>query len=1415
MADRMRLPHRFLFLLLTLLIPYIAVSAPIPREDIPPTLKPWVRWVLHDEEEKLCPPLYNNAESRECSWPSDIALNLNTKGGHFTQHVHAFHTLWIPLPGDTKHWPNDVNLDSQPAPVTQQNDRPGLVVPNGSHTLSGTFTWSDIPEHLSIPPSTGLIQLTLNNEHISSPSMDNEGRLWLRQQPTDDTKPTHIEMHVHRLISDAIPLTVTTHIDLNISGQGKEIVIPNTLLPDFTPVSLDSSLPARVDPDGKLRIQVQQGQWQISLTGRVMHSLKTLTLPKSADPLAANEEVWAFEAHNDLRLVTVDGLPAIDPQQTTLPQQWKHFPAYRILPGQTLKFNETKRGNPDPSPDQLTLHRNLWLDFDGHGFTIQDTIGGSLTRSWRLEMAAPQQLGHATVDNIDQYITQIAPGKEPGIELRRGMANIKADSRLNQGSGSFSATGWTHDFDHLSAQLHLPPGWRLFHASGVDKAPTSWIERWTLLDFFLVLIITLACGKLFGWRWALASLCALTLSYHEADTPRWVWLNLLAAVALLRIALPAGRIRTGIHLYKWFSVIAVVFVLIPFSITQIRQMFYPALEHPWKNSAGYEHIAARASLNELQPDLNEAKAIKDMIPEAPAPQIGVTQDMAVAAAPEQFSGDIRQEKSYSGGSIRNKTVRLAKSNQHPEPYGLIDPNAKIQTGPGLPSWQWNEYALTWSGPVQASQTIRLWLISPCLNALLTVIRLTLLVALLARLAELPCCHIPSVKKMGTLISLLVSILMLSGMLNPSTAHARKPAPDLPTAQPKQPNEAPLATTLPEQPGTEILEQLKTKLLAPPDCLPNCAEISRMKISTSPNSIQIRLEAHVETPSALPLPGSANQWLPERVLVNGQPATGLMRDKTGNVWIQLPRGVHQLLLESKLDQNNTLNIALPLKPHNIETTLSGWTLEGLGTNNEVGESLQLTRTQKQTGSSRPTGATDQLPPFIQVERTLSLGLTWQISTQITRISSSTAPVLVEIPLLAGESVTTADVTVQQGKTIINLGPQSTAFSFDSTLKDSPHITLKAPSYTNQIQRWKLNLSPQWHATLAGIPVITPATNNAEWLPEWQPWPGEEATITVTRPGGIDGQTLTLDRSVLQMNPGIRATDVTLALTLRSSRGGQHTFALPADAVLQKVIINGSVQPLQLEGQNLKLPITPGRQEISVSWRESRGITTLFSTSSVNVGLKGVNGEIQMSPPQDRWTLFLGGPRLGPAILFWGTIVTLVLVAIGLGRITLTPLKWYHWFLLGLGLTQIPLSTSVIVMSWPLILGIRQKFGQRCTSNWLFNCIQIALGLWTLITMICLFWAMQQGLLGSPDMQITGNGSNSWNLQWYQDRTEAQLPTAWVMSVPLLGYRLLMLGWALWLAYSLLSWLKWGWSVLNEGGCWQALKAENTPENEDNN
>lgn len=137
---------------------------------------------------------------------------------------------------------------------------------------------------------------------------------------------------------------------------------------------------------------------------------------------------------------------------------------------------------------------------------------------------------------------------------------------------------------------------------------------------------------------------------------------------------------------------------------------------------------------------------------------------------------------------------------------------------------------------------------------------------------------------------------------------------------------------------------------------------------------------------------------------------------------------------------------------------------------------------------------------------------------------------------------------------------------------------------------------------------------------------------------------------------------------------------------------------------------------------------------------------------------------------------------------------------IGLSQLPLFAAVVVAGWLFAMSLRKRLPPDW-SAWRFNAVQLLLAAWTVAALVALAGAVAQGLLGLPDMQVAGNGSSQHQLHWYQDRFENGLPAAWVLSVSIWFYRGLMLLWALWLANSLLNWLRWAWAAYAQDGLWK--------------
>jgi hypothetical protein len=189
------------------------------------------------------------------------------------------------------------------------------------------------------------------------------------------------------------------------------------------------------------------------------------------------------------------------------------------------------------------------------------------------------------------------------------------------------------------------------------------------------------------------------------------------------------------------------------------------------------------------------------------------------------------------------------------------------------------------------------------------------------------------------------------------------------------------------------------------------------------------------------------------------------------------------------------------------------------------------------------------------------------------------------------------------------------------------------------------------------------------------------------------------------------------------------------------------------------------------------------------------------------LFVGGPLLGPAILYWGVMFVVIGVAWLISRIPTLPLTTLDGILLGFGMSLANLPSTVLVAAWLLMLLARQRYSQplQSVSVRSFQLIQVLLALTTIAALIALAASVPMGLLGTPEMHIVGNGSSAYDYHWFQDQAQKELPSAFVISAPMWLYRVVMLAWALWLAFAIMRWVRWGWTAFTAGGTWKSRPA----------
>ncbi|MDD5198828.1 MAG: hypothetical protein PHC88_03415 [Terrimicrobiaceae bacterium] len=1357
----MTLPPRFLrraILVAAAALP-LCIRAASPAggsaREIPEPLRPWESWALWGDDHRACPTPFSDATKHLCFWPSILALQIDAATGSFDLGVTVFEETWIPLPGGNDLWPLDVKANGAPLPVVEHEGHPAVKLPAGVYRLAGAFRWNEIPQSILLPREIGILALTLDGKPVEAPAWDAQGLLCLKRDASSEVADKDfLAVKVYAVIEDGIPLWLRTEIELIVSGKSREEQLGSILPAGWKLAAVDSPIPVAVDDAGRVKAQVRAGKWTLRVDAFRLDNPTEFRYAADAKP-AVGEELVAFRARPDFRMVDIVGAPSVDVSQTTFPGKWRDLPVYQWDTAAPFRIEERMRGMGLQKPEGLRIARQLWLDDSGRGLTFRDSVIGTMQQIWRLDAAPGQDLGSVRSGGQGQLITRNPKNGAPGVEIRTRAIQLDATGRMARSAG-LSATGWQSDADALNVTLNLPPGWRLFALFGADWVHGDWLTAWTLLDLFLLLIFSLAVFRLWGAGPAILAFLAFGLSYHEPGAPRYAWLVLLMPLALLRVV-PAGWGRRLLVVWKWLAIAVLVFVLVPFVARQVQQALYPQLEN-----VGPQRLDAVSAAPEAPREFAENATMS-------------TDAQAGVAREDKSSEDGKQqlERPYSFGT---SSMRVRKSPAAQNSNLLYDANARIQTGPGVPDWSWRIATFGWNGPVLASQQVHPVLISLPLERLLTVLRIALLLALAAVLLN-------ARRLGGSLfrVSRASAALWIFALCAAATARA-------------------------EFPDETMLTTLRERLLEPSDAYPTAAAIPFVSLGLKDRHLSMDAEIHAAIRTAVPLPGRLPAWSPVSVLIDGKPDVALRRDD-GYLWVVLPEGVHQVHVEGLLANVTEWEWTFQLKPHRVSIESPGWTFSGVRADGVPEQQVFFALKQKSTAGEAGYDRQD-FKTVAAIDRNLELGLVWQVHTTVTRLSSPGKAIALRVPLLPGENVLSSNVVAKGGFIEVRLGARDPSFTWESELSVSPGIRLATKADDSWVERWSLVASPVWNVAISGLsPTFEPG--NPELVPVWHPWPGEGASLAISRPAAIAGATVTVGSGTHETTIGKRQRASTLDLAVRCSLGEDFLVDLPADAEITSLTQNNRAIPVRKDGTRLIVPLRPGEQSVSIAWKTNTPLAMHAAAGTVRLPVESANIETVLNMPDDRWILWTDGPLRGPAVRFWSILVCALLAAIVLGRVALSPLRPLEWMLLAIGLTQVPLPAAVAVVGWLFFLVWRGRDSFLRLPAWVHNLLQLFLIALTAGVLGIFIAVVAAGLLGSPEMFIVGNGSTRTTLRWYQARCDGLLPRPGCLSVSIWWYRFLMLAWALWLAAALIRWLRWSWQQFSSGACFRRGNRKTPP------
>ena len=1358
----------------SVLLLLVVTAAPAAPVVVPEPLKDWQDWVLHGEAFRQCPffALGNPADPSQhaCALPGPVAIRIAGGKAEITVGYRVYAPGYVGLVHAARTAPEALDVSGQTAIIDGASSTPRTWLEPGSRQLRYLLDLAAQPESLMVPQSLRLVELSVDGRAIF-PLNRAGGELWLQRAETA-TERDALEVTVHRLWVDEIPQRLETRIEFHVAGKAREIRLGPAWPEGYELTQVSGDLPAVIEPGRILRVQSTAGSFQLRLSARALERGERLSFefPASDWP---QQEIWSFAANHQLRVVDVSGTAPIDPAQADVPGDWAEYPAFAITSGDALTLTERSRGLGDDA-NRISLQRELWLDFDGNGYTIEDRIYGRMRQGFRMDLAEPFTLLSASERGEPLLVTAGAGAAAGvrGIELRYPALNVEATSRLPW-TASMPAHGWSERLDGLATTLHLPPGYRLLHAGGADRAPQAWIERWDIYAVFIAAFAVVLAWRLGGLSLAGAVAVLVLLGVHEDDVPRYS----LIALLLLTLgwqALSAGRLRRALAVLSVLAALAFAWVALPFAIAQARYALHPQLAEGAiaSNWGDLSDLGGGFAAGNMAPqDFAQEANVPPPSPAPPAP---------AAPAPEPVP-EMQQQSmeaiEVTGTRIKRVDVEtsmpianIAKSANIATRYAK---DAVVQAGVGRPNWRWMRIDLGYDGPVDREQELDLWLSPPWLTALWRL----LLVAALAAIAVLLARRLHSVRPR---VSTLAKALLVLGSIGSASAA--------------------------DMPSPELLAELKSRLTQAPECAPQCASLSTAQLRINGDRLQLSVDAHASARVLLPLPLDDSALSDVRLSVDGEPAGALRSGGDTSGWVAVERGVHRLTLDARV-RGDRLTLDFTMVPSRIDIVAPNWTAAGLRDGRLLAVRLELVREAASSDSEDAAIARVPVKPFVRVVRHISLDLDWMVYTTVQRVAPGDGGFSVRVPLLDGEQPRDPTLRVDNGQAEVTLQPGSASASFDSRIARSETLKLTAPTLVDRAELWRVVVGPSLSLKTAGVPLSEPEggidENNA-WVHEFHPLPGETLELSITRPAAVPGATLVADSVDVSSTIGARSRTHALNLSLRATQGGSHALTLPAEGELMNLAIDGRALNLKPENGVLTLPIKPGTQQLSLSWREDVDIGVVTRTPSLDLGLDAANVSLRLTLPQDRWILRLAGPAVGPAVLYWSGLIVLLLIGYGLGRSGRALLSFRAWMLLVLGFSTLSYIPLLIVAVAFIALDARRRYLPGALGKWRFDLTQLVLVGLTLAAFSALVLAIPAGLLGAPDMHVAGSAGSYGELAWLADRSSGVLPTASAITLPMWAYKALMLAFALWLAWALIGWIKLAWAALTAGTGWMRLR-----------
>ncbi len=1305
--------------------------------ESPQDLEKWKNFILYQNDTYYCPPLFNDCSKNFCTWPGILDIKIKKNKLIFTQKIRLFKKGAVELPGNINFFPENIFANDKKMPAALMEHTPLIFPGKGDFNIKGEIKYSKIPDYINIPKNTGGIKIKIENKNIEMPYLDQEGRLWFKNYSIQgmEKEKKHTRVEVFRKVKDSIPCEITTLFRIHSSGITRQEKLFTGNIPGKI-AGFKSDLPLKIHNNKYMTVQVKAGSWNVEIKN---------ILPSPPDEIGPfnspyGKEIIVHQNSPGIRITRWKNLKSIDPTMTDLPVGWKKYPAYIISKNEKIIIEEIIRGT-GPEKSDLSLEREIWIDFDGKGASIEDKIKG--------------RSNHRTfigINNNKNFVPgkMKLNGKNQVIALKKNCTGLPVDSgNINITSlmrkiskNNFFPTGWNQNFSNIKGAINIPPARTLFSVSGADlKGNYTFISKWTLLDLFVLCILALSAFKIWNYKWGIIFFIAAGFIYHKFYLPPYFWLILIAGSAAVSFFKknPDLKIhnvfKTSVFIIYGLIFISILSTGIVFSYKNIRNSFFPQLQkfysRPSINYRNYE-----------QEDFLEAKHMP-------------------------------LEKQKISSSI------IKKTRQFPVYKAPVQSLGYTQTGQGKPNWRWQRILFESA----SLQGITIRILPPFMTRIIFLLNVLCLWLMIFKFFPLK--NFGSKKfSFKNIIPVLLLCFLFQASINQGTAHAAYPS-----------------DKMLENYKQRLLSE--KEFFYDAAFIKKCIIKAEKNNDAGINS-KIKLIINSVRDCAVSIPDFENTCKIEEILLDGK-KQGFALKQGQKVFTFIPTGIHEITIfvKSKKDRINIKFDPLPAKlsvqTDGIETNGvdKGFFLQNI--------SLYIPGSDKNIKKMKNSVNLTPFPVITReislglewkiktsIRRYYSQNIKKRINTEIQLLKN-------EKILTPGIEVNNNKLTISldPGKKIfffeseIPIMEKIKIYFPENSFQKQIWSVESTPLWDYDIRGGKIYKIENLNKTAFIIqPGGTPVIN----ITKLNPYKGRFLNL--------ESATLVYDLKKTRNSLSIKA-EINAGKSLSHKISYEPDVfscqSLKINGLKNPVIENNGKITIPVSyGRNTVELFFIEKKEQKRSF-----LPKIISFPKIDLGIQSSNISQEITYSNRLfWLIACFGPQLGPAVLFWGYFATIIIFGLILSKIPGSPLKAREWVLLFAGLSIVSPPEIIMVCAFFFILEFKKN--KNWDNSKYFNLIQTAIILLLLLSAKTIYNAVSQGLLGIPDMQIKGSGSWAGSLIWYTDRSDSLLPRPFIIKSGLIVWKTIMFAWAIWIAYFIINKAQYFLTSFKNGGLWKKSK-----------